>query len=73
MPPLQGGKRSSRFRERDYSSVLITGRSLPVHVPQVKKAAPPAIKKATGGKKTGGWFGGAGGAQDLDKWYGEGP
>ena len=41
---------------------------------QVKKAAPSAFKKATGGKKsTGGWLGGAGGAQDLDKWYGERP
>jgi hypothetical protein len=40
---------------------------------QVKKAAPPSIKKAIGGKKTGGWLGGAGGAQDLDKWYGERP
>eukprot|EP01025_Chloroclados_australasicus_P030500 TRINITY_DN305_c0_g1_i6.p1 TRINITY_DN305_c0_g1~~TRINITY_DN305_c0_g1_i6.p1 ORF type:complete len:301 (-),score=42.47 TRINITY_DN305_c0_g1_i6:263-1165(-) len=27
-------------------------------------------KKATGAKKTGGWLGGKGGAQDLDKWYG---
>ena len=46
--------------------------SLTLAVPgQVKKAAPPSIKKATGSKRTGGWLGGAGGAQDLDKWYGE--
>jgi len=38
----------------------------------VKKQAPPQIKKAAGSaRKTGGWLGGAGGAQDLDKWYGE--
>eukprot|EP01023_Acetabularia_acetabulum_P045025 TRINITY_DN4553_c0_g1_i1.p1 TRINITY_DN4553_c0_g1~~TRINITY_DN4553_c0_g1_i1.p1 ORF type:complete len:278 (-),score=89.44 TRINITY_DN4553_c0_g1_i1:208-1041(-) len=33
----------------------------------LKKAAP---KKGGAGKKTGGWLGGEGGAQDLDKWYG---
>lgn len=30
-----------------------------------------AVKKATGGKGTKGWFGGVGGASDLDRWYGE--
>jgi len=34
-----------------------------------KKAA-PAKKPSSGTKKTGGWLGGEGGAQDLDKWYG---
>ena len=29
------------------------------------------VKKAAGGKRTKGWFGEAGGAQGLDKWYGE--
>ena len=33
----------------------------------VKKTA----KKAGGSKRTGGWLGGEGGAQGLDKWYGE--
>ena len=43
-----------------------------------KKSAPSPIKKAqkavsraSGGKKTKGWLGGAGGAQGLDKWYGK--
>ena len=54
-------------------------------VPQLKKAAPQLqkkatqvqksvtkqAKKATSGKATKGWFGGTGGASDLDKWYGE--
>ena len=43
--------------------------------PSFKKAPAPfkkAAKKATGGGGKG-WLGGAGGAQDLDKWYGEGP
>eukprot|EP01025_Chloroclados_australasicus_P006339 TRINITY_DN1204_c0_g1_i1.p2 TRINITY_DN1204_c0_g1~~TRINITY_DN1204_c0_g1_i1.p2 ORF type:complete len:307 (-),score=51.21 TRINITY_DN1204_c0_g1_i1:265-1185(-) len=38
-----------------------------------KGSAPKAkasAKKASGTKKTGGWLGGEGGAQDLDKWYG---
>ena len=29
------------------------------------------VKKAASGKRTKGWFGEAGGAQGLDKWYGE--
>lgn len=29
------------------------------------------VKKAAGGKRTKGWFGEEGGAQGLDKWYGE--
>ena len=43
-----------------------------------KKSAPSPIKKAqkavsraSSGKKTKGWLGGAGGAQGLDKWYGK--
>jgi len=39
------------------------------------KAPEPAAKKAvvkpSGTKSTRGWLGGAGGAQNLDKWYGE--
>lgn len=35
-----------------------------------KKVA-KAVKKVSGGKSTRGWLGGEGGAQDLDKWYGE--
>lgn len=35
----------------------------------VKKAAP--VKRSSSGTK--GWLGGEGGAQDLDKWYGEYP
>ena len=42
-------------------------------VSQVQKASP--VKKAvsalkSGSKRTKGWLGGEGGAQDLDKWYG---
>jgi hypothetical protein len=38
--------------------------------PAAIKKAPAAIKKAvSGGSK--GWLGGTGGAQGLDKWYGE--
>ncbi len=37
----------------------------------VKKAAPAPKPKSSGGtRKTKGWFGDEGGAQDLDKWYG---
>ena len=41
-----------------------------------KKSAPSPFKKAQkavsgSGKKTKGWLGGAGGAQGLDRWYGE--
>jgi len=41
-------------------------------VTQVKRAAPAPVRRAasSGGKRTGGWLGGAGGAADLDKWYG---
>lgn len=44
---------------------------------KVQKAAPKAIKspkkqlKKGASKATKGWFGDAGGAQSLDKWYGE--
>ncbi len=38
---------------------------------KVAKQATKQVKKAASGKKTKGWFGGVGGAQDLDKWYGE--
>ena len=42
---------------------------------KVQRQAPSPIKKAqsalkSGSKRTKGWLGGAGGAQDLDKWYG---
>ena len=37
---------------------------------KVQKKAPAAARK-TGAKATKGWLGGAGGAQDLDRWYGE--
>ncbi len=45
---------------------------------KAQKKAPSPIKKAqsalkSGTKRTKGWFGGAGGAQDLDKWYGARP
>lgn len=36
----------------------------------VKKATPAPVKRAVSGA-TKGWLGGDGGAQDLDKWYGE--
>eukprot|EP01023_Acetabularia_acetabulum_P045026 TRINITY_DN4553_c0_g1_i2.p1 TRINITY_DN4553_c0_g1~~TRINITY_DN4553_c0_g1_i2.p1 ORF type:complete len:299 (-),score=93.10 TRINITY_DN4553_c0_g1_i2:208-1104(-) len=56
------------------TSRLVSGRSGVVKVNALfskksaaKKAAP---KKGGAGKKTGGWLGGEGGAQDLDKWYG---
>lgn len=40
--------------------------------PKVARAAPKVARKAAGGgRATKGWLGGAGGAQDLDKWYGE--
>jgi hypothetical protein len=43
--------------------------------PKAPKQAPKAAKKAavkpSGTKTTRGWLGGAGGAQGLDKWYGE--
>jgi hypothetical protein len=35
------------------------------------KAAKKAAVKPSGTKTTRGWLGGAGGAQGLDKWYGE--
>eukprot|EP01023_Acetabularia_acetabulum_P009499 TRINITY_DN1426_c0_g2_i1.p1 TRINITY_DN1426_c0_g2~~TRINITY_DN1426_c0_g2_i1.p1 ORF type:complete len:301 (-),score=101.62 TRINITY_DN1426_c0_g2_i1:265-1167(-) len=34
------------------------------------KRSPSPKKSAAGTKKTGGWLGGEGGAQNLDKWYG---
>ena len=41
-------------------------------VQKAAKKAPSRAKSAVaGGSKTKGWFGGEGGAQDLDKWYGE--
>lgn len=43
-------------------------------VPQVQKKAAQVtkqVKKAASGKSTKGWFGGQGGASDLDRWYGE--
>lgn len=44
---------------------------------KVKKAAPSTKKVQSVARKAvsakGGWLGGAGGAQDLDKWYGEHP
>jgi hypothetical protein len=38
-----------------------------------KKGTKPTtvVKKATGAKVTKGWFGGSGGPDNLDKWYGE--
>lgn len=36
----------------------------------VKKAAPAPKPKSGGTRKTKGWFGDEGGAQNLDKWYG---
>lgn len=36
-----------------------------------KKAAKKVVKPSGGSKTTRGWLGGAGGAQGLDKWYGE--
>ena len=36
----------------------------------VKKAAPAPKPKSSGTRKTKGWFGDEGGAQNLDKWYG---
>lgn len=36
-----------------------------------KAAAKKAVVKPSGTKSTRGWLGGAGGAQNLDKWYGE--
>ncbi len=38
---------------------------------KVQKQATKQVKKVASGKKTKGWFGGVGGAQDLDKWYGK--
>ena len=39
---------------------------------KVAKKAPAKAKQALGGGgRTKGWFGGAGGPQDLDRWYGE--
>jgi hypothetical protein len=38
---------------------------------QAAKAVKKAAVKMTGTKTTRGWLGGAGGAQGLDKWYGE--
>lgn len=38
-------------------------------VPAAKKAVPATIKRSVSGTK--GWLGGEGGAQNLDKWYGE--
>jgi hypothetical protein len=38
---------------------------------QVQKSATKQVKKAASGKSTKGWFGGVGGASDLDRWYGE--
>ena len=35
------------------------------------KAAKKAVVKPSGSKTTKGWLGGSGGAQSLDKWYGE--
>jgi hypothetical protein len=35
------------------------------------KAAKKAVVKPSGSKTTKGWLGGSGGAQNLDKWYGE--
>lgn len=47
-------------------------------IPSAKPAAKPAAKSAakapkvkSGTKQTRGWFGGVGGASNLDKWYGE--
>jgi len=39
--------------------------------PSPFKKAQKAVSKASGSRKTKGWLGGVGGAQGLDKWYGE--
>lgn len=60
--PLQGAKKAQKKVQK----------AAPRAAQKVKKQAPAKAKKAVGGGgRTKGWFGGAGGAQDLDKWYGE--
>eukprot|EP01026_Neomeris_dumetosa_P060758 TRINITY_DN572_c0_g2_i3.p1 TRINITY_DN572_c0_g2~~TRINITY_DN572_c0_g2_i3.p1 ORF type:complete len:313 (-),score=67.22 TRINITY_DN572_c0_g2_i3:246-1184(-) len=58
---------SSRKTSFKVTALFSKGKAAP------KKSAPKkaAPKKSSGGaKKTGGWLGGQGGAQSLDKWYG---
>ena len=64
--------------EQKAKSALPQLNKLKKAVPQLQKKAGQAqksvtkqAKKATSGKSSKGWFGGAGGASDLDKWYGE--
>lgn len=68
----KSAKKAEQTASKVQSKVQKTAGKVQKQATKVQKQATKQVKKATaGGKRTKGWFGGVGGPQDLDRWYGE--